>query len=138
MYPLKSVIPEYFTVYTTTGEKTYIVVETAGSRDHVDLLFLKGNFKDFNKVPLDVKEFILKPGDDLYLCGFAGGYEPPVCTTGEYKGSKKFMGTTDGYVAKGMSGGPVINRDGRAIGVNSGKEEEVSTFGILFGNIKTK
>jgi V8-like Glu-specific endopeptidase len=127
----------YFTVYNSKGVKTFLTVKPFSEAVHADIAFLRGDFKDFNKLTMDVAGFTLKEGDEVDACGFAGGYEPPICSHGAFKGTMSFMGKMNAYLAKGMSGGPVFNKFGKVIGVNSSNEPTgLSHFGILFGTIR--
>lgn len=129
----------YFEVYNSKGDKTFIVAKAFSESQSADIAFLKGNFAEFNKIPLDVSNFSIKKNEDVFACGYPGGYEDLVCTAGSFQGTVSFTGKMDAYLAKGMSGGPVINKFGKAIGVNSSNEPTgVSHFSVLFGNIKVR
>lgn len=128
----------FFEVYNSKGEKTFIVAKAFAETEHTDIAFLNGNFEDFNQISLDVDNFTMKPGDDVFACGYPGGFDL-VCTAGSFKGTASFNGKMSAYLAKGMSGGPVFNKFGKAIGVNSSNQlDGLCYFGILFGNIKVE
>jgi len=132
------IVSDYFAVYNSKGENTYIVASLSHKRnkEDTDIAFLKGNFVNFNKMPIEVNEFKIKMHDELTSCGYAGSFSPPACNGGEYVGSVTFYGVMNNYVAKGMSGGPVLNKQGRAVGVNSSRiSNGTSHFAILFGHI---
>jgi V8-like Glu-specific endopeptidase len=129
----------HFAVYNSKGENTFVVAQFSSDYAHADVAFLRGDFRAFNKAPLHFTTFDTKKEETIWACGYAGGFDPPVCTNGTFKGTMMFMGATDAYVAKGMSGGPVLNKDGKVIGVNSYRHEDgLSYFGILFGLIKLR
>jgi hypothetical protein len=127
-----------FDVYNSKGVKTTIVAKVEKKFDDVDIAILKGDFKDFKKLPVE-KGFHLFLKEPILACGYAGGFKELECTTGYYAGAVYFDGLMTNYLAKGMSGGPVINQYGRVIGVNNSKREDgFSAFAVLFGNISVE
>lgn len=133
-------IKDFFEVYSSTGEKTFIIAESSRVfEEDTDVALIKGNFTNFLTVPVDLSGFNIKTGETIYTCGFAGGFTPPVCNVGTFTGTRTFMGSTDAYVARGMSGGPVLNKDYKVIGVNASRTGDgLTRFGILFGLLRTE
>jgi hypothetical protein len=126
---------EKFDVFNSKGVKTKTVATVEKCIGDVDIAILKGDFKDFKKLPVE-RGFHLSLKEPILACGYAGGFKELECTTGIYAGAELFSGVMTNYIAKGMSGGPVINQYGRAVGVNNSKKENgFSLFAVLFGNI---
>lgn len=136
--PQTTPAPDTFQVYNSKGENTYITVTAGEPMSNTDIVLVKGDFTLFNKISVDVDNFNIKPGESLYACGYAGSFSTPACNTGEFTGTSTFMGMMNNYLAQGMSGGPVFNKNYKVIGVNSSRRVDgTSMFAILFGHIRT-
>lgn len=98
-----------------TGVRAKAVYKKYGK---VDYAILTGNFRDFEKMPIS-SSFLVNPGDLYRSCGFAGGRTPPVCTDFKAVGSWDFFYGGLGYFSKGMSGGPIVDKHGFAVGIIS-------------------
>jgi len=98
-------------------------------RDHA---IIKGNFKNFTKIPLRAG-FFVESGDKLRACGFAGGNKPPICTDFIALGPESFMYAGLGYFVRGMSGGPVIDKYGFAVGIISAMHVDYALIDTTIG-----
>lgn len=98
-----------------TGIRATALYKNRDGRDHA---ILKGNFRDFQKIPVR-KGFHVENGDKLRACGYAGSKTPPVCIDQYAVDNEGFLFRNFGYMVKGMSGGPVIDKYGFAVGINS-------------------
>jgi hypothetical protein len=103
-------------------------------RDHG---ILSGNFKDFEKMPVKIG-FTVKKGDKLRACGYAMSNTPPVCTDFIALGNLVFKYAGEGYVVSGMSGGPVVDEDGFAVGIVSASHENYVSMDTLLGVLEFK
>jgi V8-like Glu-specific endopeptidase len=103
-----------------------------------DFAVIEGNFKDFNKMPVKLSKENLEFGDDLVHCGFARGNRPPACSYGEYTGPNRFKLNSTAHIVPGMSGGPVIDENGVAVGINTNITNEGSQFASTIGIIDYK
>lgn len=83
-----------------------------------DYAILKGNFKNFNKLKVRWN-FNVHKGDLLKVCGFPGFAVVPACSDLIAVGPMGFQYGTEGYIYKGMSGGPVIDHKDRVVGIIS-------------------
>jgi len=122
-----------FGVYNTEGKPTMTMANYKISYPESDVALIEADFSGFNKVDFISDTFTFKNKDKLTSCGFANGIVPLRCTNGEFLGTWFFHGEMTAFVAKGMSGGPVLNKEGKVVGVNSSRFNDVSRFGILFG-----
>ena len=133
---LKKRKPDVFEVRNIYGEDTKIkaVAELATrlNSDYRDYGILRGDFKRFEKIPIR-RGFHVREGDLLRSCGYAGGYRPPVCTNFVAKKSYGFMFYGEGLLIRGMSGGPVIDSQGYAVGINSAVEQHKIIIEPLIG-----
>ncbi len=101
------------------GEDTKItaspVLKEVRSRDYA---ILEGDFKKFDRLGI-AQGFDIHRGDTLRSCGYAGAKTPPICTDFIAGGNYRFNYYGYGYLMKGMSGGPVINKYGLVVGINA-------------------
>lgn len=127
--------PELFKVFNSEGKEVKIKVTALHSElGFRDFAVLHGDFSEFEKIPL-AKNFDVLPGDLLRSCGYAALKTPAVCSNFIALGNAEFSYKGNGYLVKGMSGGPVINGSGEVVGINVAvSREEVimtPTVGIL-------
>lgn len=114
-----------FSVFNSRGEDTGIKAiakfkrvakdNKDRNRDHA---LLKGDFSNFEKLPIRIG-FGVKPNDKLKSCGYAEGNYPPICIDFVPVRNSHFLYEGVGYMARGMSGGPVIDKYGIVVGINS-------------------
>lgn len=106
-------------VRNSYGQDTGVRAKAVSKRDNKrDYALLTGNFKDFEKFPI-TKDFVIRRGSHYRSCGFAGGKLPPICTDFTAVGSWNFYYGGMGYFVKGMSGGPLVDKNGFAVGIIS-------------------
>jgi hypothetical protein len=78
---IKTIRPDHFILYGLYGKRIPTVAIAysmeLGVRDHA---VLKGDFRNFEKIPVRDNKFEVKHGDLLRACGYAGAKHPPVCT----------------------------------------------------------
>lgn len=137
---LKRNQPELFKVFNSQGKEVKIRVTALHSEfGFRDFAVLHGDFSEFEKLPL-AKNFDVVPGELLRSCGFAALRTPAICSNFIALGNAEFAYKGNGYLVKGMSGGPVINGSGEVVGINVAvSREEVMmtpTVGILDAILK--
>ena len=110
--------PDTFKVFNSEGKevKTKVIAldHELGFRDFA---VLSGDFSEFEKLPL-AKTFNVLPGELLRTCGYASLKTPAVCSNFIALGNSGFAYKGNGYLVKGMSGGPVVNGAGEVVGIN--------------------
>lgn len=110
--------PDKFKVINSEGQALKIEpIAIESEFSHRDFAVLQGDFSEFEKLPL-AKSVDLLPGDLLRSCGFANLKIPAACTNFIALGNSGFAYRGNGYIVKGMSGGPVINANGEVVGIN--------------------
>lgn len=127
-----------FYVYDSNGNPLNMIAtrDKIFNYNEYDIATLTGDFRSFNKIKMPHNAFNLKEKDKLFACGFPGGMTPVACTSGEYISKDYFKGVMTNYIARGMSGGPVLDKNLNAVGVISASYKKYSFFGILFGLVK--
>jgi len=113
-------VSDYDNVYVTDA------VPVAIDRD-LDVGFIKGNFQDFQTVPVDFTGQHFKDGMLMVSCGFPSGQWQPLCVQLKHVGNHYFQyATTGGPIYHGCSGGPVFEvTSGYIVGVNSAVDEDI-------------
>lgn len=132
------VVRSGFKITNSAGEDTGVIAKV--SMKNIDMRMdsaaLVGDFSKFNKMPVLIKDPFLKEGSLLIHCGYAKGHYPPVCTKGELVGRRLFQIKSTAFLVPGMSGGPVINRHGVAVGINSAVTGDLSLYCPTFGMLQ--
>lgn len=113
---------------------------TPGRRD---IGILSGDFKKFEKLAID-RGFRIKRDDKLKICGFPSATFDAICTDFTAMNSyffepyALFVYKGEGMLVPGMSGGPVLDKDGVAVGIAFGVNEDFVMFtpttGIMDGH----
>lgn len=110
-----------FYVFDENGRATLISAKPVALHLSRDIALLMGNFIDFSYARVDYMGLDpLEVDNELTSCGFPSAQELVYCVKWRLKGSYDFRHLAQGVVIqKGCSGGPVFNRFGNVIGVNS-------------------
>lgn len=131
--------PDEFKVMDINGDDAGITVTAYSKGTRRDYGWVEGDFKNFKKMPLR-PGWHVKPGDTLRTCGFFGGRLPPSCVNFVTLGNFNFDYAGKGIIVPGVSGGPVIDHLGYAVGIASRVTNDsvimVPTIGLI--NILTK
>lgn len=105
------------------GNHTGVKTTVAAFYPDYDVALLKGDFRNFNYMELDpykTPEF----GQIYYACGFPSLQNRITCSKFIPRENLYFKLSGDGFILRGMSGGPVIDtRNNKVIGVNSAVSE---------------
>jgi len=116
------------TVYLADGtKKTASVISSSASHD-IALLKVDGVKTSFIR-PADASKS--KVGDTLYAIGTPQGYSQTV-TSGILSNFRDGYIQTNAQISPGNSGGPLINTEGKAIGINTSKIIADDVEGIGF------
>lgn len=115
---LKQDKPDEFKVVTSEGKELDIrPIAIDHENGFRDFAILSGDFSQFEQVSL-VKDIDFSQGELLRTCGFANLKIPATCTNFVAQGNNGFAYAGNGYLVKGMSGGPVFNSKGQVVGIN--------------------
>lgn len=126
-----------FKVLTLDGSNTKIVATAQYANERRDYGFVKGDFKKFNKLHI-APGFPVKPNNMLQSCGYAGLNSPPVCIDFIAIGKSTFDYAGLSMLVPGMSGGPVIDKDGRVVGINSSSPGKFAIMVPMLGVVQLK
>jgi hypothetical protein len=110
--------PDTFQVFNSEGKEVKTkVIALDHELGYRDFAVLSGDFSQFEKLPV-AKTFNVLPGELLRTCGYASLKTPAVCSNFIALGNSGFAYKGNGYLVKGMSGGPVVNGAGEVVGIN--------------------
>jgi hypothetical protein len=105
------------------------IAEVIWNTRQVDVVALKGNFKNYHHLNPQDHEIHLSPKDSYQACGFPYGTPKMVCSDVQVLYNMKEAYAAIGYITYGFSGGPVINANkNKAVGVNSAISEGFMLF----------
>lgn len=111
---------EEIKIFDKEGKDTKIVAKPVCYVGRSDFGLIKGDFKSFNKLPIEANHYTLDKTKQYIQCGFPYGQKLLTCS--------KFIPITNdtfyiwglGNLVPGQSGGPVIDLStGKAVGLNS-------------------
>lgn len=124
-----------FSVFDEEGNFTFRSAKPVAAHLGRDVALLTGDFKNFAYVKVDFMGIDpLDVGDQLTSCGFPSAQELVYCVRWKLSGSYDFRHLARGVtIQKGCSGGPVLNRFGNVIGVNSAVSGEDFLIGPVVG-----
>lgn len=108
--------PDEFDVMDVDGNITGVTAIAFSKNYRQDYGWIEGDFKKFRKLPIR-PGWHVKIGDTLRACGFYGGKMPATCTDFKALGNSGFEYAGEGVLLPGVSGGPVIDSDGYAVGI---------------------
>ena len=117
-------------IFDRMDKNTGIIAISAGVRNRLDTGIIAGDFRDFAKMSIYTDSFKLS---DLKVmaCGFPFGRKKVMCQQFQWNGHHYFRLSARGFLYPGMSGGPVIDKSGYVIGINSA----VSRGGVVFATL---
>lgn len=98
-----------------------------------DIVILQGNFSNFKRIPIVTRHFALYKDTIYSACGFPDGTLPYACVDYIPKKTHNFLYAGESFFVPGMSGGPVIDQRGRAVGVIVQQYEDMSLVSPLLG-----
>lgn len=133
------VVEDETTAKVILGDKRVFIATVVGRDEKLDVALLKINQKDLPKLTLgDSNESVLKQGDEIFTFGF-----PLVGEKGiSFKEGTVSRRLEDKYatyievsaeIHSGNSGGPLVNRYGDVVGINTAKIYEAFVKGIGLG-----
>ena len=124
-----------FYVYDENGQPTDTIAKPVAAHIVRDVALLSGDFVNFNYAKVDYMGVDhMEVGDELLSCGFPSAQELIYCVKWQLTGSYDFRHIARGVVIqKGCSGGPVFNKYGNVIGVNSAVYGEDFLIGPMVG-----
>ncbi len=112
------------------ADKTELTAEKVALSDQYDLALLRINgYKTPFIKPAKINEIAL--GDPLYAIGNPLSFDHSV-TSGIFSGRRDNMIQTNAQISPGNSGGPLITKNGRVIGINTKKIVHQSVEGLSF------
>lgn len=118
-------------IYDSKDTNTLIKGKPAGIANRTDFGIIEGNFSDFQKLSTNFVSYGFNKPGIYYTCGFPYGgdlaCQPFLPVSNNY-----FLVIGTGYLVPGQSGGPVLDPDGIAVGLNS----QVSERGVCVAPIE--
>lgn len=128
-------VDKTFYVFDEDGRATLISAKPVALQLSRDVALLMGNFVDFAYAKVDFMGLDpLEVDDQLISCGFPSAQELVYCVKWRLKGAYDFRHVAQGVVIqRGCSGGPVFNKFGNVIGVNSAVFGEDFLIGPVVG-----
>lgn len=124
--------PTMYKVFDIYGNDTNVIAMALDGDSNRDFGIIMGDFKKFNKLPIRT-DFVVKLGDNLRSCGFAGGRYPAICIDFKAAGQLNFYYAGKSMIVPGMSGGPVVNENGEVVGINSRVQDGASLMAPTHG-----
>lgn len=119
-------------VFTTDGSDTKIVATAYWKHPSRDYGFIKGDFREFNKVKIK-RGFDAKAGDIFKACGFPGAKVPATCVNFEAIGSYNFQYIGKSTFQRGLSGGPIFDHNNEVVGIASAVRKSISFMEPILG-----
>ncbi len=117
---------------------TGVIAKPVAVEKYRDVAFLKGDFSEFSQQATDFNGKSIKTGMKLKSCGYPSGQYDMFCVDLIQNGNRYFQYRATGApIFKGMSGGPVYNEEGVAVGVNSAVDEDTIIISPLTGVLET-
>lgn len=124
-------------IHDVYDNDTTIKAQAVGINKRMDYGLVKGDFQYFKRYPiLTHPSFLYKP-QILTACGFPFNQKKMVCVPILAQHTSGFQVAAEGYLYPGMSGGPVLTREGIAVGTNSAAGEGSILFAPLVGILST-
>ena len=113
------------------GDK--LVAQVVKVNEHADVALLKTPAIDFE--PLAIRPDVLDVGEDVYAIGTPLGVLTSTMTRGVLSADRVFQGThvlqSDAAVTFGSSGGPLLDKEGRVIGLTRGGMKDAQGFNFF-------
>ncbi len=122
-----------YLVYDPENPQSRVIAKAAGVNRRLDYGILRGNFRRFEKAPLNVYNNEFKGGAYI-ACGYPFGQMKLSCMSVTPRDNYFFQIAAHGLLYPGMSGGPVYNIiTGNVIGVNSAAGDGFILIAPLIG-----
>lgn len=107
---------------TLTNGESYTVIEVKGHSEEKDIAILSTDCPD--SVPLSIRETHAKTGETVYAVGNSLGiltnsFSNGIVSSAERNGNDVTYIQTTAPMSAGNSGGPLVDKDGKVIGINT-------------------
>jgi hypothetical protein len=117
-------------VHLDNGNPSFVWALPLAANGRADVGVITGDFRSFTQSAIETNAAKVYDAftDKVTACGFAWGG-----SLSRFKMSKLgkyffYYTATDGSLYPGMSGGPVFNKDGKVVGVNSAVSENANVL----------